>query len=390
MSDVTSRLDGLEITAIEVFSVELTATRDFSVSGGAVAVAGGVLPRVLVRVEAGDLCGWGEATPTPAWTYETTESIVTTIRHYLAPALIRHSAWDLDGVHRTMDRSISPGYTTGSPIAKAGIDMALHDLIGRALGVSIGELWGQRRVDEIPLNWIVSAADPDGAAEEARAGWAAGYRAAKVKVGLHSVEADADRVAAVRDAVPEASLWVDANQAFLLHDAIRLVRRLEPLGVAVVEQPLRANDPLGSARLRGESAIPIAVDESLVHPMDLATFARLDALDLAVAKVQRSGGLFPSRRLCALAEDLGLGVIGSGLTDSALGFAASLHLFAAFGMHHPADLNGPQFLTSDYLAEPWSPVTEGRASVPVGPGLGVTVDEDAVDAITRTRARIDG
>jgi muconate cycloisomerase len=383
MLDASSRLGKLVVTAIEVFPIRLPALRDFSISGGAVATAGQTMPRVLVRIEAGGVVGWGEATPTPSWTYETTESIVSTIRHYLAPALIGHAVWDLDGAHRVMNRAINAGYTTGSPIAKGGVDLALHDLIGHALGEPVGRLWGQRRVESIPLNWIVSAKQPERAADEATEGWSAGYRAFKIKVGLASLEAEVERVAAVRSTAPSASIWVDANQAYLVPDAIRLAKLLEPLGVSVLEQPLRANDPVGFARLRSASPIPIAVDESLVHPVDLATFARLDAIDLAVAKVQRSAGLYFSRRLCTLAEDLGIGVIGSGLTDSALGFAASLHLFAATGMQEPADLNGPQFLRSDYLSEPWQPVVDGRAAVPTGAGLGVNVDEQAVRNLAR-------
>jgi muconate cycloisomerase len=142
MLDEPSRLGKLAITAIEVFPIRLPALRDFSISGGAVATAGQTMPRVLIRIEADGVVGWGEATPTPSWTYETTESIVSTIRRYLAPALIGHAVWDLDGAHRVMNRAISAGYTTGSPIAKSGVDLALHDLIGRALGEPLGRLWG--------------------------------------------------------------------------------------------------------------------------------------------------------------------------------------------------------------------------------------------------------
>jgi muconate cycloisomerase len=376
-------LGKLSISRIEVFSVRLPALRDFTIAGGAVATAGQTMARVLVRIEADGVVGWGEATPTPSWTYETTESITSTIRNYLAPALIGHAVWDLDGAHRIMNRAISAGYTTGSPIAKAGIDLALHDLVGRALGVSVGQLWGQRRVDSIPLNWIVSAKQPERAAAEAGEGLNAGYGAFKIKVGLAAVEAEVERVAVVRAAAPSAPIWVDANQGYLVPDAIKLARLLEPLGVSVLEQPIRANDPVGSARVRSVSPIPIAIDESLVHPVDLATYARLDAIDLAVAKVQRSAGLYYSRRLSMLAEDLGIGVIGSGLTDSALGFAASLHLFAATGMQEPADLNGPQFLQSTYTKQDWQPVVDGRAAVPTGAGLGVDVDEDAVRDLAR-------
>jgi muconate cycloisomerase len=106
-----------------------------------------------------------------------------------------------------------------------------------------------------------------------------------------------------------------------------------------------------------------------------------------VAKVQRTAGLHLSRRLCALAEDHGIGLAGSGLTDSALGLAASLHLFAAFGMTRPADLNGPQFVESVYTSGPAIEIRQGRAVVPTGPGLGVEVDEQAVRALAESPCR---
>jgi muconate cycloisomerase len=123
--------------------------------------------------------------------------------------------------------------------------------------------------------------------------------------------------------------------------------------------------------------VPVALDEILRHPTDLATFVRLDAVDVAIAKVQRSGGLTLSRRLCALAEDCGVRLMGSGLTDSDLGLAASLHLFAAYGIDTPVDLNGRQFIESPYARQTVR-VEKGVAQVPNSPGLGVEVDEAVV------------
>lgn len=363
-------IHSLLVEKIDCYVVDLPAVRDFSIAGGVVTRGGGTHPRVLVRVRAGGLSGWGAATPAPTWTYETTESITSTITRYLAPALIGHPVWDLDGAVRLFDQVIRAGLTMGMPLARSALDLALHDLLGRALGLSVGELWGQRRVGEIPLCWIAS--------DDVDEGLEAGYRAFKVKVGLGSLEADVRRVEAVRAAAPDATLWVDANQAYTFGNALRLARALDPLGVAVLEQPLRANDPIGHAELRRRSPIPVALDESLVHPTDLAAFARLGALDIAVAKVQRSGGLHLSRRMCALAEDFGLSLIGSGLTDCDLGLAASLHLFAAFGMTFPADLNGRQFVISRHVLGPGVDVSGGVARVPTGPGLGVEIDEDYV------------
>lgn len=388
MTPLAADLGGLTIDAVETYAVALPTIRSFGVSGGSVAVAGTPSIRVLVKVTADGVTGWGEATPIPAWTYETAESIVTTIDRYLAPAILGRPAWDLDGVTTTFDRAINRGFTIGAPLAKCAVDVALHDLLGRALGVSVGVLWGQRRRETIQLGWIVSGQTAAEVADAVAEGSGLGYEAFKVKVGLHSEAEDAAVVRAVREAAPDAALWVDANQAYTVDGALRMAHRLADLDVTTFEQPLPANDVAGQRRLRETSPIPVALDESLRHPSDLATFVKLNAVDVAIAKVQRSGGLTLSRRLCALAEDAGVRLMGSGLTDSDLGLAASLHLFAAYGIDTPVDLNGRQFLTSSYATGATVEIKEGAARVPTGPGLGVEVDESvvrelAVDVLTR-------
>ena len=374
---MTHSLAGLTIDRVETFAVALPTLRSFGVSGGSVAVAGRPSLRVLVKVDADGVHGWGEATPIPAWTYETAESIVTTIDRYLAPAIVGRPAWDLDGVDAVFDRAINRGFTIGAPLAKSAVDTALHDLLGRATGVPLGVLWGQRRRETIELGWIVSGQSPAEVGDSVAEGRDLGYRAFKVKIGLHDEETDLAVVAAVRDHAPGAPLWVDANQGYRVPTALRVARRLAELGVTAFEQPLPANDIAGLRRLRDSSPVPVALDESLRHPGDLATFVRLEAVDIAIAKVQRSGGLTLSRRLCALAEDSGVQLMGSGLTDSDLGLAASLHLFAAFGIDTPVDLNGRQFIESPY-AGPTVRIQGGVAQVPSGPGLGVEVDEKVV------------
>ncbi|WP_344592755.1 mandelate racemase/muconate lactonizing enzyme family protein [Actinomadura vinacea] len=371
-------LGGLEIERVETFAVALPTLRSFGVAGGAVAVAGRPSLRVLVKVSAGGVSGWGEATPIPAWTYETAESIVTTIDRYLAPAVLGRPAWDLDGVAAAFERAVNRGFSIGAPLAKGAVDIALHDLLGRAAGVPVGVLWGARRTERIELGWIVSGQSPAEVGDSVAEGRELGYGAFKVKIGLHDEATDAAVVEAVREhAGAAAPLWVDANQGYTAHAALRMARRLDGLGVTAFEQPLPANDVAGLRRLREVCPIPVALDESLRHPSDLATFVRLEAIDIAIAKVQRNAGLTLSRRLCALAEDCGVQLMGSGLTDSDLGLAASLHLFAAHGIGTPVDLNGRQFVESPY-AGPTVRVEGGTAHVPDGPGLGVEVDETVV------------
>lgn len=358
------------IERIETFTVELPALRDFAVAGGLVTSDGRPAVRVLVKVTDSDgATGWGEATPIPSWTYETTESIVSTIIGYLAPAALGRPLWDLDGLVRTFDRTISRGFSIGMPLARAAVDVACHDALARSRGVSLGGLWGRRRRDTIDLAWIASSA------ESVAEGRAHGYRHVKVKLGVGD---DIALVTAVREAAPDAIIWVDANQAYTADAALRLARRLSDLDIVAFEQPVPANDIVGLRRLRDASPIPIAIDESLRHPTDLATFVRLEAIDIAVAKVQRCGGLTLALRQCQLAEDCGVPIMGSGLTESDIGLAASLHLFAAFGIATPVDLNGRQFIASPYATAPLVEVRAGAATVPTGPGLGIGIDEATI------------
>jgi muconate cycloisomerase len=374
-------MNDLTIAHVETLPVALPTLADFAVSGGSVARAGAPSVRVLAKVTGSDgTVGWGEATPIPSWTYETLESIATTIARYLAPVAIGIPVWDLDRLTRAFDRAINRGFSIGAPLAKAAVDVAVHDLLGHALGLPVTALLGARRCERIALGWIVSTEGAGGADASVAEGRARGYRAFKVKIGLHGERDDVRTVERVRAAAgDDAFLWVDANQGYAVDQALRVAHALHRLGVAAFEQPLPANDIDGLRRLRDRSPVPIALDESLRHPSDLATFVKLGAVDVAIAKVQRSGGLTLSRRLCQYAEDSGVRLMGSGLTDSDVGLAASLHLFSAFGITTPVDLNGRQFIASPYAGTTVA-IEDGWALVPAGPGLGVDVDEEWVRA----------
>jgi len=366
----------LKIAKVEVFPVALPTIADFAVAGGSVARKGEPSIRVLCKVTADDgTFGWGEATPIPSWTYETLESITSTIEKYLAPVAIGTPVWDTDGLQRKFDRAINRGFSIGMPLAKAAVDVAVWDLLGKALNMPVYALLGGKQVDEIELAWIVSTEGPGGAEASIAKGRDRGYRSFKVKVGLHGERDDIRAVERVRAAAGDgAFLWIDANQGYAVDEAIRVARELEQHDVAAFEQPLPANDIDGLRRVRQRSAIPIAVDESLRHPTDLATFVKLGAIDIAIAKVQRNAGITLSRRLCQYALDSGVRLMGSGLTDSDVGLAASLHIFSAFGIKAPADLNGRQFIESPY-ATLTVEVRHGKARVSNRPGLGVDVDE---------------
>lgn len=364
----------MKIANIEVFTLGFRFKSVFVLAGGVAGDASTLSHRVFVKLttESG-ATGWGEATPTPRWTYETTETIVSTLRKYLAPAVIGIEVWNLDALHRAMERAISPGVTPGSPLAKSALDVAAHDAWGRALNVPLYQLLGGCRRDVFDLTWMVSVQRPADADRLVAEGLDAGYTMFDVKIGMHGPAGDLDLVRRSRSAAGGRSLQVDANRAYRVDAALRLARQFEELGVALFEQPLNGFNLSGYRRLQAASPVPIGIDESLRSVPDLIEYVRADAIGVAVAKVQRNAGLYRSRQLCEAAEAAGLELSLSGLTETDLGLAAGLHLAAAFDIN-PLALNGPQYIDTPFLAERiWK--GGGQVRLPHGPGLGVEVDE---------------
>lgn len=369
----------MKIAAIETFVLEFPFRSPFLIAGGVAGHPGQPSARVFVRIESdGGAVGWGEATPTPRWTYETTETIVSTLSKYLAPAVIGIGLWDFDALHRTMDRAISPGVTTGAPLAKSAIDIAAHDALGRALGVPVYQLLGGCRRTGFDLSWMISVSEPSGARRLAEEGLEADYDVFDVKVGMHGMAGDADLVRSTRAVVGDRVIQVDANRGYRLAAAKRQAQIFADLGVTLFEQPLDGFNLSGYRTLAAASAVEIGIDESLRSVADLIEYARAEAIHVAVAKLQRNSGFHKSRQLCETALAAGLGLSLSGLTETDLGLAAGLHLAAAFDIS-PLQLNGPQYIETPFLAERlWK--GGGKVRLPEGPGLGVAVDEAWVRA----------
>jgi muconate cycloisomerase len=367
----------MRIASVEVFPVRLPLKGVLTLPRGASRTLEEGKRVALVKVtDSEGHVGWGESGPSRRWSAETLESCVTSLRGYLAPAVIGHDIFDLAGLHARMNQELAVGLDPGQPIAKCAIDLAVHDLIGKRLGISVQSWLGAKRADSVPLARLVSAASPEEAAritEEARA---EGFRGFKVKVGHHKA-LDTEIVKAVVGAAGGGYVWVDANQGYTLEEALRMCKAFEALGITLFEQPVPMNDPYAMKKLLSASSLTIALDEAAVGLPFVIDLIRREAVEGLAIKVSKVGGLYYARQMCDLALNAGLTLIGSGLMDAPIGFAASVHLFAAYGMQLPVDLNGPQFIAEDYLAEPL-PVRDQVAYVPSTPGLGAVIDEEKV------------
>lgn len=340
-------------------------------------------PAVLVRIaDDTGIIGWGESVPIPKWSDETLETVTTTIRQYLAPELIGRDPADIQGAHAVMNRSIAPAFSTGQPIAKAGVDIALHDLVARKRGMNVTTLWDRTPGPALTLSWTLNPRTLDEIDGLIEAGRALGYRHFNVKVAPDP-EFDLALCRKVKADVPDGFLWADANCGYDVDTALAVAPKLADVGVAVLEAPLRPNHIAGYQALARQAALPIVMDEGIVSADELVEFIRLRMLDGVAMKPARCGGLLMARRQIDIVNDAGLMWLASGLTDPDVSLAATLALFSSMGQVRPCALNGPQFLAYSVVDQPLVP-KDGQLAPPTGAGLGVTVNADKLRAIAAT------
>lgn len=337
-------------------------------------------PSVVVRITASDgTVGWGEAVPSPRWSYETAETVLSTLRHYFVPELLGSDPCDVETIHRQMHRVIAPSFSTGQPIARSGIDLALFDLLGKLRCQTAAQMWGRSDQSKIELSWTLnprSAPELEAELERARQ---RGYRHFNLKVAP-DLDRDREHLRIIRREFPQAVVWVDANGGFAIDQALQAARVFADLGLLAFEQPVPANCLSGLSRLRRFKALPIVLDEGLVSLTDLREFHQLGLLDGAAIKVPRVGGVTEARQQIEYLQQHGLLFLASGLTDPDLALAAAVPLLASHGLQNPAALNGPQYLNASVLRERWVP-RDGWLEVRPGWGLGIEVDDAQLERL---------
>ncbi len=344
-------------------------------------------PSVLVRLTDEDgNSGWGQAVPTPSWTYETVESVITTIENYLAKALIGQDPQDIEQIHEIMDHEIRPALSTGQPLAKAAIDLACYDLIGKQTGQPIAELLGRRQLERIRLSWTINSLDMNVIERQLEEGRSKGYSNFNIKVGPPQAEAfDLDLAKRVREFAPDGFLWADANTGYTEEIALKMLPKLADLGVEVMESPLPPYKFSGYQALTKQGAMPIYMDEGIIQAETVEEFIRLDMLDGITVKTARAAGIFENKKIIETARRHGKSVLGSGLSDPDISLVASLHLFSWAGIDKPCALNGPQFLANTLVSKGIQQ-DDDWMQVPTESGMGLTFGPEA-DSILRVVAQ---
>ena len=242
--------------------------------------------------------------------------------------------------------------------AKSAIDMALHDRLGKKLGVPLYQLWGLDPKATPLSTFTIGIDEPEIMQQKVRE--AEAYPLLKVKLGTHR---DLELIRALRE-VTDKPIYVDANTAWTPKEAVRKIRELAPYGVELIEQPTKPDDLEGLKFVREHSELPIFADESVKRAADIPSL--VGCVDGVNIKLVKCGGLLEAMRIIHIARAHGLQVMIGCMIESSLGITAAAHLTPLVDY---ADLDGHLLVAND----PYRGVTleKGKLVLPNLPGIGV-------------------
>jgi len=334
---------------------------------------------VLAVVETDEgITGLGQATtsaPLYAPFEQYQEAIVAALEQKLAPAVLGADPFDLEALHDRMQR-----VARGHLYAQATIDLACHDLMGKATGRPVHKLIGGAVRDRIPLVAPHLGIMPAPTLAEQAAGFVKqGYRFVNLRVGA-DLRQDIANLQAVRRAVgQEIPIPVDFSQSlhfagYRADTAIAHLRALEPFGVTAFEQPLADWDLEGMARVAAAIDTPIIADESVRTPEDALRVIERRAADVIKIKIMKVGGIFPARKIAAICQAAAMPItVGNGIAGHVVN-AAEAHLaFTLPNLKLPGEMTGFLRLVDDVASGDLT-VRDGDLLVPEAPGLGVCLD----------------
>lgn len=379
----------MRITAVDVFELSCPLEQPFGWSQGWIdrREVG------LVRITTDEgIVGWGEGSGGCGHLIST----------HLTPHLLDQDPMDRNGLWEACFAALynANNFVGFGGSALSAVDIALWDLAGKATGLPVCDLLGGKVRDKVAVYatglYYTEGEFPDRLMDEARGYVDAGFTGMKTKVGGLSIEEDARRVAALRDAVgPETKLMVDANLAYNASTAVRIGRYLEQLDVFWFEEPVNPRDIDGLLQVKSNLSMAIAGGENLRTRFDFRDYLTRRAFDIAQPDVAHCGGLTEMARIAAMANACGI-VVNPHVWGSPIMIAASLHLASTLPAcptaRDPQPYQQepvmefdrtPSAIRDELCMEPIEAV-DSYVTVPAGPGLGVEVDEDTVERFAVT------
>lgn len=345
---------------------------------------------ICVKIHANGVVGFAQIRPISPGHFvaDTVHSVVAAITDIYGPGLIGRDIFDIESIIESFDLRLA-----ANPAARAVLDIALHDAMGKALGLPIHKLIGGCCQPVIPLEWSVSLADDVGVmiAEARRAVEEFGIKVICLKAaGKGGWTRDVANFEAVRKAVgDDIVIGVDPNTGWTVADSISAVRRMIPMGLGYIEQPTDRRDLRGLAEIRAQSqGVPMMADESLFTIQDAQALAEARAVDVFCIKLYKVGGISAARKISAIADATGVQINCGGLAVASQFEAAASAQFCA-SVRASRTFGAAEFVfgLNTHVRDPLSAeggfeIKDGAVAVPTGPGLGLVLDEEALQRMT--------
>lgn len=360
----------MKISAVETFPYGIPVT-SFSDAYAKMHQSDAVLVKIHTdegAVGIGEACAWE-----PEFYGESWESVCTIIENYAAPKIIGEDPFNINRIMMILDQNLAK-----ITCVKEGIDLALHDLIGKILGVPVYKLLGGKFRDRIQVASEIGIDSPEVMAESAKSVLAMGIEVIKIK-GSSDTRLDIQRIEAVRAAVgDDVELRLDPNAAWSTIGSIQVMRALEDCHLQLLEQPIPTWDLKGMAHIRKNINVPLMADESVWTPQDAVRLHDYDACDLLNLKIAKTCGLHLGKKVEAVAEALGMPCIVGTELEPGISAVAKIHMAASMRVHPMAsEFTELTQVDGSILKEPLEAV-DGYLEVPEGPGFGAEIDEDAL------------
>jgi O-succinylbenzoate synthase len=329
---------------------------------------------IILRLDSEGMVGWGEcvAGGWPGYSYETVQTAWHILKDHLSPLVLGQDVLDVADYRRRI------AHLKGHPLAKAGLELALWDLLTRASGQSLMAALGGER-DRVAVGVSIGIQPTAAKLVEVVGSFVeAGYPRVKLKI---KPGRDVSDVRAVRQAFPDLPLQVDANSAYELSDA-EVFEAMDDLGLILIEQPLAEDDLVDHAKLQERLATPICLDESILSTRHARQALEIGACRVINIKPARVGGLSEAVAIHDLCWAQEIPVWCGGMLETGIGRAANLALASLPGFSLPGDISATDRYYHEDIAQPPFVLENGTIKVPKRSGLGVEVAQDVLDRVT--------
>ncbi|MDJ0817965.1 MAG: enolase C-terminal domain-like protein [Desulfobacterales bacterium] len=374
----------MKINKIELFHISIPFAEPYKLSKayGTLYNAEAVIMK-LHTVEG--IVGLGEADPLNPFSDDTPATVMVVTRDQLAPHLLGQDPTHISAIETNLDMKVR-----GNLMARGAINMALFDVVGKANGIPAYMLLGGLHRLKLPLLAPIGSGTPGEDEASIQQLIKDGYRTVMIKMGALPIADEIKRMTSAKARFgDQMSIIIDANQGWTVAETLEFIDGIRGSRPDLLEQPIEHDDVDGLKRIRNRAPCPLSADESVASIREATTLIREQAVDAFSIKVSKNGGLSKAKKIAELAHAFGLKVLMNSMFDFGITQAASLQLGCA--LPNLLDI-GHAYMSvlrmSDDITDFDQNISNGIATIPTGPGLGINLDEDKLQKYTKDYLKI--